>query len=182
MKDPEKMTLEELQKSHHRFLNEYMQFISSMKNDRIGKKVIEDYYGYPLEKIAQEITEREEEIRSRLIFPGDLILFYPNITEQKSKVQRTCDFSGGIIHPGSLYIRYRPLLDNISRNEKYVLKHTICVESGYTYDLPTTISEFEELEQNMITEKLDSEIDFNHLNAQMGGAFYLTKLKARKRR
>ena len=43
MKDPEKMTLEELQKSHHIFLNEYMQFISSMKNDRIGKKVIEDY-------------------------------------------------------------------------------------------------------------------------------------------
>ena len=62
-----------------------------------------------------------------------------------------------------------------------MLKRTIHVETGYIYNLPTTIDELEYLEQNMMLETPDSEIDFNHLNNQMGGCLLLQKLKKERR-
>lgn len=63
-----------------------------------------------------------------------------------------------------------------------MLKRTIHVEIGYMYNLPTAIDELESLEQNMILETPDSEIDFNHLNNQMGGCLLLQKLKKERRK
>ena len=91
-------------------------------------------------------------------------------------------FPGWPIHPGSLYISYRPLLENITTNEKFVLERTIHVETGYLYNLPRRIDELEALEQDMILETPGQEIDFNHFNNQMGGRLPLKKLKKERRK
>ena len=182
MKELEEMTLQELQKINNiHDLEEYFMILKEIQDNRISKKIVESLYGKPIELIYREIRKEEEKMRSHSFFPGDLVLVYPNIKEQKSKNFKTCDFSGAIISPGTLYVSYRPLLENLTTKESFVLKRTIHVEIGYIYNLPTTIDELEYLEQNMILETPDPEIDFNHLNNQMGGCLLLQKLKKERR-
>ena len=182
MKELEEMTLQELQKLNNiHNLEEYFLILKKIQNNRISKRIVESLYGKSIETIYQEVIKEEEKFRSHSIFPGDLVVVYPNIKEQKSHDFKTCDFSGAIISPGTLYVSYRPLLENITTKESYVLKRTIHVEVGYIYNLPTAIDELEALEQNMILETPDSEIDFNHLNNQMGGCLLLQKLKKERR-
>lgn len=178
MKELEEMTQAELEKlENHEYIKQYFTIINQLKDNRISKRLLEELHGESIATIYQELMCEEEKYRSHSLFPGDLVLIYPNIKEQKSKSFKTCDFSGAIIHPGSLYVSYRPLLDNITTNERFVLAKTIHVEAGYVYDLPTKIDELEALEQNMKLEIPNQEIDFNHLNNQMGGYFPLQKLK-----
>ena len=182
MKELEEMTLQELKKINNiHDLEEYFMILKEIQDNRISKKIVESLYGKPIELIYREIRKEEEKMRSHSFFPGDLVLVYPNIKEQKSKSFQTCDFSGAIISPGTLYVSYRPLLENLTTKESFVLKRTIHVEIGYMYNLPTAIDELESLEQNMILETPDSEIDFNHLNNQMGGCLLLQKLKKERR-
>ena len=73
--------------------------------------------GLPISEICRKIEESEAEITNSLLFPGDLVLVYPRIKEQRSRVYRTCDFSGGIITPGSFYISYNPASNNAERGQ-----------------------------------------------------------------
>lgn len=183
MKQLEEMTLQELQKINNiHDLEEYFMILKEIQDNRISKKIVENLYGKPIETIYREVRKEEEKMRSHSFFPGDLVLVHPNIKEQKSKNFKTCDFSGAIISPGTLYVSYRPLLENLTTKESFVLKRTIHVEIGYIYNLPTAIDELESLEQNMILETPDQEINFNHLNNQMGGSLLLQKLKKERRR
>ena len=183
MKKLEDMTLDEMQKlSIPEYIEEYYTIISQLNNNRISKRVLEKMQGQSITNIYEKLMVEEEKIRSHFLFPGDLVLVYPGIKEQKSKDFKTCDFSGAIIHPGSLYISYRPLLDNITKKESFILARTIHVEAGYIHDLPTRIGELEELEQNMKSEELNQDIDFNHFNNQMGGQLSLKKLKKERRK
>lgn len=183
MKELEDMTLDELKKLKvPEYVEQYYTIINQLKDNRISKRVLEKLQGEPITKIYEELMSEEENVRSHSFFPGDLVLVYPNIKEQKSKNFKTCDFSGAIIHPGSLYISYRPLLENITTNEKFVLERTIHVETGYLYNLPRRIDELEALEQDMILETPGQEIDFNHFNNQMGGHLPLKKLKKERRK
>ena len=183
MKEFEDMTLDELKKLMvPEYVEQYYTIINQLKDNRISKRVLEKMQGESIAAIYEKIIREEENIRSHSLFPGDLVLVYPNIKEQKSKDFKTCDFSGAIIHPGSLYISYRPLLDNITTKESFILTRTIHVEAGYAYDLPTRIDELEELEQNMKSEELNRGIDFNHFNNQMGGRLPLKKLKKERRK
>lgn len=183
MKELEEMTLEELkQTGNKKYIEQYFNILSEFQDNRFSKKVIESLRGQSIDKIYHELMKAEEEIRSHSLFPGNLVLVYPNIQEKKSKDFKTCDFSGAVIHPGSLYVSYRPLLDNITTNERFVLSRTIHVEAGYRYDLPTSIDELETLEQNMLLEPPNQEIDFNHFSNQMGGQIILQKLKKGRRK
>ena len=100
----------------------------------------------------------------------------------RSKTFKICDFSGAVISPGSIYTSYRPLLDNMTTNERYILSRTIKVEIGYRNELPTNIHELEALEQNMFLETFNNGIDFNHFSIQMGGQITLQKLKKERRK
>ena len=183
MKELEEMTLEELKSLGNRtYIEQYFTILNQLKTNRISKIVLEEFQGESIDTIYQELMKEEEKFRSYSLFPGDLVLVYPNIKEQRSKNFKTCDFSGGIIYPGSLYASYRPLLDNITTNERFVLARTIHVEAGYVYNLPRRIDELEALEQDMKLETPNQEIDFNHLNNQMGGYFPLRKLKKIRRK
>lgn len=132
MKVLEEMTQAELEKSDNpEYIGQYFTIVNQLKNNRVSKRLLEELQGEPIATIYQELMSEEEKFRSHSLFPGDLIMMYPNIKEQRSKGFKTCDFSGAIIHPGSLYVSYRPLLDNITTNERFVLARTLHVETGY---------------------------------------------------
>ena len=78
-----------------------------------------------------KLLEYEQKNRSNYFFPNDLIAFYPNISEQRSRKEIICDFSGARISKGQLYISYRPLIENLDKKETYVLKRTIKCDTFY---------------------------------------------------
>lgn len=160
----------------------YFQALADLTTNRISREIIKKYEGYPISYIYRQIEIAEAEVTSGIIFPGDIVILYPNIKEQKAKNFITCDFSAGIIYPGSIYVSYRPLLDNLTRKETYVLKRTLKVETGHYTDLPTSIQEFEslELKMQMPSNYDNSGIEYSHLSQRMGGEFILQKLKRRK--
>lgn len=182
MEEFEKYTLAEIvSMNNEKLLNRYFEELENLKYNRISSKVVEQNKGLKLMDIIELIQEEEDANRSYELFPGDLVCFYPNIKENCAQKQITCDFSGSIIYPGSLYINYRPLLENISTNNCYVLKRTIKVEIGYVYNLPTTIKDFEQLKLNMQLGNYLDGIDFSHFNQAMGGVLNLQKLNKDKK-
>lgn len=178
MKKLEEYNLEEMLSLNDKKLYEtYLKEVELLRKTPLGKEIIEKMHGYSLMDIYKRIEQEEEKIRSYLFFPNQLIKFYPSKKENHAKNPLTCDFSGSIIKKGSLYVNYRPLLINISTNEKYVLKKTIKVELGYSQDLPENIQELEELYENMRTEEYNDGINYSHFNQRMGGQILLQKLQ-----
>lgn len=177
----ETMTVEEIKFSQTtKEVEEYYQELDNLKTNRISKNVVESLIGQSLLKIMDEIDYQETMSRSNIFFPGDLMVLYPNIKELHSKSFQTCDFSGALIYPKSLYVNYRPLIENITTNETYVLKRTLKVEPAFTSRLPNTITELENLEINIQLETSDDEINFSHLNQRVGGQLVLQKLRRNK--
>lgn len=174
----EELTLEEIL-----FLNDeqmytrYMNEIRGLGSNRISKSIISTMQGSSLGEIYNEILKQEELYRSIDFFCGDLVLLYRGIKEHKSKHILTCDFSGALIYPQSRYISYRPIIENISKNEVYVLKRTLKVECGYEYDLPSNIHELETLQRNIYLEQdLNDGINYSHLSQRVGKELILKKL------
>lgn len=183
MKQLEEKTLEEIIFDNNpQELEEYYKELKGLKTNRITRSIVESLEGKPLEYIWEKVYTEEQKITSTLFFPDDLVLLYPNIKERHAKNFITCNFSGALIYPGSLYINYRPLVENITTKEKYVLKRTLKVEPGYIYDLPTTITELEELQNNILLESDDYSdgIDYSHLSQSIGGELVLQKLNRRR--
>ena len=143
---------------------------------QIAKMTIEAYYGRAIAEIYYLMEKANLEYESNDFFPGQKIMVYPRTKEQRAKKIITCDFSGGIIYPGSLYLSFRPLLKNIENKDTYVLKRTLKVEQGYYYDLPTNIQEFETLAQKVRLEQEEGQISYSHLSQRIGGVFEFQKL------
>lgn len=177
MKFLENLTLEEIKLlENQRLLDEYHQVLKSLKTNRITKEIVDDLMGKSLITILTKIEQEEENYRSHEFFPGDLAILYPNVCEMRSRNYKTCDFSGAVIHPHSLYISYRPLIENITKKEVYVLKKTLHVEVGYAYNLPENIMQLESLNYNIEQQNEDNEINFSHLHQVTGGSITLQKL------
>ena len=184
MKELEEKTLDEIIASgSQEDLEKYYAYLDSMKTNSFYRDIVESYEGASIAEITYKIMEEEQAYRSEIFFPGDIIMFYPQIKEQKARSFITCDFSAGIIYPGSLYVNYRPMLHNITTGETYVLQRTIKVETGYSYDLPRSIVELESLDNKLRIEDYDdnSGIHYSHLSQCLGGEIYLKKLKRRKK-
>lgn len=179
----ENKTLEELLLGKNQeIIEQYYQELRNLSRNRIAKNIVKELFGYSLQDIWEKVAEEEQRAVSHSLFPNDLVLVYPSIKECRAKGIITCDFSGSLIHSGSLYVNYRPLIENITTNEAYVLKRTLKVESGYAHELPDTIVQLEELERKMQLGTNDDAtgINYSHLNQVTGGELYLQKLKRRK--
>jgi len=175
----ENYTLEEIiALNNKRLYIEYLSELESLKTTRLARKVVLNNKGKSLEDIYSKIEEEETKNTSTILFPGDIILLYGGIRELESKTKKTCSFSGTIIRPGQYYINYRPLIDNITTNNCYVLKRSLQVETGYSEDLPTSITELEDLIINVKSEcdSLDG-ISYSHLSSTPEGEIALQKLK-----
>lgn len=130
------------------------------------------------ESLFDEIKENE----SLSLFPNSIVKVYPGIKEVNAKERRTCDFSGACISKGSLYVRFRPMIRDITNNEVYVLKRTITAEIGYEKMLPETISELEVFCDNISNceNLIDANPVFEHLHSQIGNLVF-KKLKKRRK-
>lgn len=179
----EELTLEEiLYLNDKNMYNQYMNELGNFSTNRISRKIISTMRGSPLADIYAEIFREEELCKSMDFFKGDLVRLYSSIKEQKSKQFITCDFSGAPIYPCTRYAAYRPILENISKNEVYVLKTTLKVECGYIYSLPSNIQELETLQKNInLGQDLSDGIDYSHLSQRVGGELALKKLKKKGR-
>lgn len=185
MKELEEKTLDEIIASgSQEDLEKYYAYLDSMKTNSFYRELVDSFEGDSIEEITYKIMEAEQEYRSEVFFPGDLAIFYPHIKEQRARKFITCDFSAGIIYPGSMYINYRPMIHNITSGETYVLQRTIKVEMGYGYDLPRSISELEALDNKLHIEDYDdnSGIHYSHLSQCLGGEILLQKLKRRRKK
>ncbi len=182
MKELEEYTLEDIKLlQNEKLYNAYNQEIANLQTNRIARDIVSKMYGESLDKIIRIVEEEEDYNRSMSLFPGDLVLLHLGLKEMHTRSFITCDFSGALIRPKSLYINYRPLVENLTTNNMYVLKKTIKVESGYASYLPKDIHEFEQLEMYMNLEEVKDDIDYSHLNRQMGGQLKVQKLKRRRR-
>lgn len=181
MKELEEYTLEDIKLLQDKKLYDlYHQEIANLQTNRISTKVVNNMYGESLEKIIREVETEEEYNRSMSLFPGDLVLLHPGTKEMHTRNFITCDFSGALIRPKDLYINYRPLIENLTTNNIYVLKRSIKVEPGYIAYLPEDIHELEELEYKMQLGEFNNDIDYSHLNRQMGEKLILQKLRRKK--
>ncbi len=151
--------------------------------NRIARKIINEYYSYSIYDIIELIEKNEMEIRSQLIFPDDLVYVYPKFKQYKAKKTLICDISGAVIPIGSDYCYYSALIENISRNEKYVLKRPIKVELGYEYILPDNIHDFEILDFNLRNaynfNSDDNQVDYYNMSLRVGEGLILQKVKGR---
>lgn len=88
-------------------------------------------------------------------FPYHNVILYPNIKELKSTKIITCHICGSIILPNNYYLTYRPLIEDLDDNNRYVLRNTIKCETAYYDILPKNISEFEEFNRKLHDEYYD---------------------------
>lgn len=177
MESIENMTLEEINSLNNQQLtHQYFRILETLQENRIDKQIINKMMGRSIFNIYNEITKEKSNMLSHYFFPGDLVIMHPGLKERIAKKTYTCSFSGARISPGSLYINYRPLIENLTSKNVYVLKKTINVEVGYEYNLPTTIDKLEQIALNMTVVE-----EYSELSQQMGGSIQLQKLKRRKK-
>lgn len=163
------------------FLILYNEEIKKLEQDPTGNLFIDP--DKSIEEIYFDIEQYTESLRSEYLFNNDIVKFYPSIKEVVANRDTTCHFSGGIIRKGSLYCNYRPFLQNMDTGQKYVLKKTIKVETGYRHFLPTTLKKFEEFIYNLdnaYSLNKDSELDYYSINCNLG-EWSLLELKNNKK-
>lgn len=184
MKDREEMSLQEIKDSDDQeLLAWYEREIKELCCDDISESVVKKNRGASIYRIAMMIEEEYQKYRSEILFSGELIQMYPGIKTHRAKKPITCDFSAGIIKPGSLYVSFRPFFKNIENGDAYVLSRTIRVESGYEQDIPQTLQELESFYVRAQSERHDStHIDYNHFMTEMGGDLPIQKLNRRKQK
>ena len=176
----EQYTLEEIKISKNKKdIYQYNKELLSLETNRISKKIVKEMYGSSILEIISKIEEEEFRNKSFDYFPGDLVLLHLGLAEKRSKKFFTCDFSETIIRPNDLYINYRPLVENLTTRNVYVLKRSIKIEPGYIDYLPRNIQELEMMQTNIRIEKNDNIVDFSTLNREIGGDLELQKLKRR---
>ncbi len=154
--------------------------LERMSEDRFARKFVENYSQCSIYEIEQKIELASHYYESQSLFPGDTVLFYPTITEQKASCEKTCDVYGGKIHIGSYYLRYQAFMENLTTGKKYVLKRPWIAEMG-TYDFfPSNISEMDSLDVALKTAyelgHLNSRYDYYSISTRIGAGVYVTKL------
>lgn len=118
-------------------------------------------YGRPIVELYDLALEAEQACVSRVLFPGDIVYFYPMVMVNKARKVHTCAISGAIIMPGSEYMVYKCFLYNKTKRLSYVTSG-ISMEIGADFYLPLSLEDFElfyERVQNSYEERL--EVEYN---------------------
>ena len=142
-------SLRELQKlpSCDFFINQYNLYIEYLKKqNRFNRELVIRQYGLPVSKIEENCFYNLEKYMDE---DGNIMAFYPVMKEVRSSKIRTCCFSGSIIRKGSIYIYYRPFLENIITHTRYVLEKPICAELSYNDELPKNYMEFHYMDSQL---------------------------------
>jgi hypothetical protein len=160
-------------------INELNRLINNNLTDKLK-------YDSTILNINDEIYNCEAKNTSTVIFPGDIVLFYPRIREIKTDKNITCDIQGSVIFTGSYYLEYRLFLDNITKKKRYILEKSIKTELGYRDILPTNLHELEEWVKNTdnsyTIQKDGSDINFYELYCNHGPLNLIELNKSKKGR
>lgn len=160
-------------------INELNKLINNEITDKLK-------YDSTVISINDEIYNCELKNTSTVISPGDIILFYPRISEARSTKAIICNIQGSVIFAGSYFVEYRPLLDNITSKKRYMLEKSIKTELGYRHILPTNLHDFEEWIRNTdtsyTTPNAGSDIDFYELYSNHGPLNLIELNKSKKGR
>lgn len=171
-------TLENLQKIEDMALRniliqEYHDFYFSMFETPVLQKLMAPYYGSSLDKLFEKFDVLKASMTSLNLFPGDLVQFYSWYKTYQSKTFFVDDL-GCCIFPKTRYLSYRPMLWNLTTNVRYVLKRTLKVEEASIEILPTTLLQFEVLDQNI---RIREEEPYLTLCKQYDNGFVLQRLR-----
>jgi len=175
----------------------YINEINNLKNDSIrehlkklyeleARSLLKNTEGIRITKddslndILLKTQDYFDQITSYVLFYGDYVKFYPNIKECIAQKNHNCCFSNALIRKGSLYVRFKPFLHNISKNEKYVANKVITVEPGYLYDLPKTLSDFEDFYSKVISHTSNQDLDYSNISYNLSCEYKILKLKNSK--
>ena len=148
------------------FTNQLHQILT----DQIDINFLENYQ-ISINDIYINYQELYNKNLSRYFFNNSLTCFYPNIKLIKDQKQTICHFDGTSISPGTEYIYYRPLIDNIETHQSFVLATTIKVTPDYEYILPTNILELEDFNEKLKLQlsqpSIYRDIDFYELSSNL---------------
>jgi hypothetical protein len=123
-------------------MDEYNEILQELKTDPIAKAVIKKYYGQPLDVIYYRIEYEYAKYTSTLLFPNNIVLFYPSYKEYKAKNIYYSTLEEYMISKGESYIYYSGLFINLSTNNKYILSKPIRYTLGE--EIPKTLVELED--------------------------------------
>lgn len=171
-------SLKELEtlKDAKRLVEQYNLSIESLKcANRFNREIVLKQYGLPISKIEENCFYNLEK---HCDDDGNIMAFYPVIREVRSSINRICHFSGAIIRKGSIYIYYRPLLENVITHSTYVLQKPICTEVAYEQDLPKNYMEFCYMDK-----QLQNGLDYYDFSVNYGNdSLKLQKLKSKHKK
>lgn len=147
--------------------------------NRLTKDKLEKIKMLNIEERYEILEEYYYKNTSIQYFPSNLIAFYPSIKEYHSRDNIICDFSANLIKKGQLYINYRPLIENLSTGNRYVLKKSIKCKTAYIDKLPNNILEFEQLNEMVMNYNSfkNSNVNLDNLHYSQGGYLKLLRLK-----
>ena len=175
----ENLSLDEiLTLNNEKIYSNYLKTLEDFKTNRITREIVAKMYGSSINEIYEDIIKEEIQNTSTdsELFYGDIVLIHESIKEYHAKKDLICDFSANLIKKSGLYLNYRPLIENITKQKVYVLKRTIKVEPAYYDILPKNIKELEELNYKMKLQIQENGIDYSHFNQVMGGSLTLRRL------
>lgn len=134
-----------------------------------------------LREVYQDYQNVYYKNSSCIMFPNQLVFVYPKIRIYHSTKDILCHFDGSVIKKNELCLSYRPLLDNLDTNERFVLRNTIKVNPSYKDILPSNIQELEFLYEHYLNPNLPNQYDDIYFDEfRSGYTFSLVKLKKKK--
>ncbi len=164
-------------KEFHQFYDATLQ---EWDQNRLIHHIILSHYGKSLYEIENLIQDQLLLHTSLSFFPNDVVLLYPSFPRVlKARTSTLCQISGSIIMKNSEYLYYRPILDNLSNGQTYVLTNSIKAELGYSDFFPSTIFEFEQLNDklNNSYEVEDESYNYYDISQRIGEGLSIKKLK-----
>lgn len=180
-----RLSLSEIEQIANRSLKEtyyqlYQMHLLELITNRIDARIVKKHMGLPLQNLHEIVERFYLNNQSTYLFPGDIVLVYPMIHEYHSKKDIICDVSGALIRKGSLYCHYKPLLENLSTGEIYVLKTPLKSEVGEIDFFPTDIQGLDTLERNLNYPDCVEEPQWNYddISKRVGGHLALRKLRS----
>lgn len=156
---------------------------TSLKQNEHIQRALEDDLFQNQDEFYHKLEQFYRTHTSHFYFPEDICLFYPKITEHRSKIDRICDISKAKIKKATFYCYYQFLLINLSAGKKYVLKKEICAETAYYDFFPRNLWELEQLASYLENpDYLENKYgDYRDLSINLGETLELKEVRQKRK-
>ncbi len=158
----------------------YKQDIINMADSRVARRVIRAHEGESIASITDAMSQFIRDNTSYYLFEGNIVMVYPKFSLAKAKEEKVCSLCTRLIHPGNRYVIYRPLIDNLTTNETFVLDRSLQVHDTCKDNLPISIAQFDAIQMGIIDyhnfDEYEGMISYSELNDRFNGGFTFKRL------